>query len=908
MRGPARPFALAALSFFALACSDAPSGSSATGTARIGLAPSFSTAAAQALTALAAFGLDVTSVHVRLTAPDGSIRDTTLAFPTTSDTLHIEMAVPLRTDGEIFTADLELASADGTVLFSGHQQVMAHAASLPGFASATIIAISYSGPGKDVKTLSVAPGTSLVTGTGSVPVTATGRDASGAAVSSVLVRWTTSDASVATVASTGPSTATVTTTGKRGTAIISAISATAVVGTATIADVPPPARVVVISGSGQTGPAGHALAQPLVVQVQAADNLPVPGAAVTFRAVTTGASVGVAAAVADSNGRASTTLTVGPAAGTYQFEAASGALTPASASESASPAPPASLAYVSGNGQSGTVGTSLAQPLMVRVSNEFGAPVGGATVQWSVLSGTGALSASTSTTAADGSTSITYTLGTTATTEGIRASLPVASGSVFDFSETATASTPNSLSSAGTGQHAPAGSSLPAPLTVLVLDAYRNPVPGVSVVWRVSASTGPTATFAPAISTSDASGSATTVVNVAGTPGSFTVMALVGSLTATFAETGDPSSSIPGTLSGYTYDAVTGSPLSGVSIAVVQGGAPVQTVQTSASGTFLTTQLPAGTYDIQFSVAGYVSTTISALTINGNTVAQSVPLVPSSPTPGGISGFVYDATLNQVVQGTVTLELRGGINATTGTPLQTVTASGGSPYLFSNVAAGTYTIVVIASGYANATKTGIAVGATTTSNQNIYISPVGVSALVRIVLTWRANPRDLDGYLSGPLPNSTSRFLVWYGSRGSLTSAPFAQLDQDVVSGFGPETITISQITPGTYYYSVDKYSGIGPLEQSGARVDVYLNNSLAQSFFVPAGSGNTWNVFSMTGTTITPLNTYGNVLTSVARNVPGISASRAALVQTTTLQHSDADLIAEMSRRHPKSGRRSPQ
>ena len=907
MRGFRRSLFFAAVALAATACSEVPSTPGTTGSGRIALAPSFSTSAVGAYNALAAFGLDITQVHVRLTAPDGSTRDTTIAFPAGTDTLHVEMAVPLRTAGEAFTADVEMTNSDGVVLFSGRQQVTAQASNIPGGAAPASITINYTGPGKDVKLLTLSPATQLVTGIGSTPIVATGVDASGAAVSSLLVRWTTSDASVATVTAVGTSSATVTTTGKRGVVTISALTALGITGTSTFTVVPPPARVVVISGSGQTGAAGKVLAQPLIVEVQAADNLPVPGAAVSFRAVTSGASVGNAAATSDGSGRASSPLTLGRTPGAYQFEASSGSLPPVQAAATATAAPPASIVIVSGSGQTGTVGSSLALPLVAKVLDEFGAVVGGAAVQWSKLSGGGTLGATSTTSAADGTTSTTYTLGTVATTENIRASLPGVTSSTADFSVKATAGAPFRLTSAGTGQHTPVGSALPGGLAVRVVDAFNNPVSGVDVFWRVASSAGATATFAPTVSQTDINGAASTTVTLGGTPGSLTLMAVVGGLSATFVETADPSGSSPGTLSGFVFDAVTNSALSGVSVTIIQGSQTVMTAVTSSSGNYSTAQLAGGTYDVQYAINGYVTTTISALIINGNTVAQVVPLVPSSSSPGSIAGFVFDATTNQTVQGTITLELRSGVNSTTGAPLQSVSASNGS-YLFSNVPAGTYTVVVIAGGYANATKTGIAVGATTTSNQNIYISPSGAAGLVRIVLTWRASPRDLDSYLSGPIAGSQSRFLVYYGSPQTCSVSPFACLDQDVTSGFGPETITISQMTAGTYLYSVNNYSGSPPLSTSGARVDVYINNALQQSFFVPpngTSSDLTWNVFSLNGSVITPINTYNGAVTSRTPNIPGISATVAPSHQSTMLTpRTDAALIDEMKRLHPKSGR----
>jgi hypothetical protein len=248
--------------------------------------------------------------------------------------------------------------------------------------------------------------------------------------------------------------------------------------------------------------------------------------------------------------------------------------------------------------------------------------------------------------------------------------------------------------------------------------------------------------------------------------------------------------------------------------------------------------------------------------------------VPQSTQPGNIAGKVFDATNNLAVSVTATLELRAGVNSTTGIPLQTVTTSQGL-FTFSNVAAGTYTIVAKTPGYADATKTGISVGGSTTTSQDIPVSPLGVAGNVRIVLTWFQQPTDLDSHLFGP-DASGGRFHVYYGRKGNCSAAPFACLDVDDTDGNGPETVTITHQLPGIYRYTVHNYSGYPNLSVSGGRVDVYINNSLAQTFSVPSGNGIYWNVFELNGTIITPINTIGN--TSSNAKIPiggGISASR---------------------------------
>jgi hypothetical protein len=527
-------------------------------------------------------------------------------------------------------------------------------------------------------------------------------------------------------------------------------------------------------------------------------------------------------------------------------------------------------------------------------------------VKWTTDAGGGTPTAASSTTAADGTATNTYKLGTHAQIEFLTASLPgvAAPDGEVTFALSAMAGAPASISGSGSGQHASAGSALPNPLVAIIADQYGNPISGYKVVWEVAEGSVGSATFTPSTSETDVGGRASTVATLGTQPGPLTITATAGTQVQNYVETADVSSgpTSPGTLSGFVFDAVSGSPIFGASVTVFSGSEPVATARTNGSGNFTTGQLPAGNYHVTITASEYTTVTITTLTVNGNTQAPAAPLVPESTQPGSIAGIVFDATNNQPLTPTVTLELRAGVNTTTGPAIQTVTTTQGSSYFFAEVSAGTYTIVAKAPGYADATKTGISVGGSTTSNQNIFISPVGVAGNVRIVLTWRASPRDLDSYLTGP-DAVGGRFLVSYYSTGNCQAAPFACLDNDVTGGNGPETITITQQLPGVYRYSVNNYSRSPDLSVSGARVDVYIDNALAQSFSVPSGSGLTWTVFELNGRIITPINTIGNQSPATAR-IPvggGVSASRSPTGAARA--RDDTSLITQGSSTHPKRG-----
>ncbi|MEC9405650.1 MAG: astroprincin family protein [Pseudomonadota bacterium] len=127
-----------------------------------------------------------------------------------------------------------------------------------------------------------------------------------------------------------------------------------------------------------------------------------------------------------------------------------------------------------------------------------------------------------------------------------------------------------------------------------------------------------------------------------------------------------------------------------------------------------------------------------------------------------------------------------------------------------------------------------------------------------IQLTWGETPRDLDSWLYRPEGGHIS-----YTNRGNLESEPFANLDVDDTSSFGPEVITVVRPRVGTYRYFVDNFSEVEPgISGSPARVELTVNGN-ARVFTPPtgeqAGSTNYWSVFDITiaedcSATVTPL------------------------------------------------------
>jgi hypothetical protein len=87
------------------------------------------------------------------------------------------------------------------------------------------------------------------------------------------------------------------------------------------------------------------------------------------------------------------------------------------------PLTPALLTIVAGDGQEAMPGQALPIPLTVSLATPVGEPVIGETVSWTIMSGTGTLSATSAITDAAGRASVSWTLGSEVGTQSVQASI-----------------------------------------------------------------------------------------------------------------------------------------------------------------------------------------------------------------------------------------------------------------------------------------------------------------------------------------------------------------------------------------------------------------------------------------------------------------------------------------------------
>ncbi len=136
------------------------------------------------------------------------------------------------------------------------------------------------------------------------------------------------------------------------------------------------------------GTAGESIQDGLAVRVLDHRGEPVSGVDVTFEVISGGGRVHPAVVKTSISGAAITTLTLGPKVGLNRVVASAMDLEPITLTAIGAPdLKHAVLEVISGDGQEGTVGETLAAPLVVRMTDGRSNPVAGAVVRWAFARG-----------------------------------------------------------------------------------------------------------------------------------------------------------------------------------------------------------------------------------------------------------------------------------------------------------------------------------------------------------------------------------------------------------------------------------------------------------------------------------------------------------------------------------------
>jgi len=306
-------------------------------------------------------------------------------------------------------------------------------------------------------------------------------------------------------------------------------------------------------------------------------------------------------------------------------------------------------------------------------------------------------------------------------------------------------------------------------------------------------------------------------------------------------------------------------PLENVNISLRQGvnnqnGTVTDTTQTLVDGSYNFNSIDVGTYTIESALSSYITGYGTLLVIGGNPgTNQDFAISPevfsldgNNSARGTIKDAVTGAGLNDV-----NLSLRIGSNNKTGPVVLTSTSENNGTvdgaYVFNNIATGTYTMQMSINGYITGYGDINVVEGNPGTTQNFVLSPeLTASQEMRLILTWDADPKDLDSYLRGTRDDN-STYRLFYNAP-DITGE--ASLDTDEQQGFGPETITVINISAGKYVYYHNKFSAAGDLNASGASVQIIRKGLPVQVIDInTTGSGNYWEVFRIDNNVTTIIN-----------------------------------------------------
>jgi len=527
-----------------------------------------------------------------------------------------------------------------------------------------------------------------------------------------------------------------------------------------------PTAITIMAGDAQTGVVGLRVTDTLIVRVTDARQRPVQNQPVQFKTVAGGLGADLIpdTAVTDADGRARAVWVLGTLAGAQRVEArviATGpaGLLKATFNATAQAAAADTVLVAKGDDQVGTVGSLLIDSLAVLVTDQFGNPISGTTVAWTIPGGQGSVSSASTTTGTNGRSAVTRRLGTSAGAQTTLATVAGVKGSPITFSHTATAGGAIRLVKLHGDtpvQTAPAGFQLTDSLVVQAQDVNSNGVPGINVVWVITTPSGGSLTATSG--TTDAQGRAFTFWTLSTVAGSNTLTANAAGLpqlqftaTGTSAQPSAIQAQSAVSQNGTAGQAVSAvpsvkvtdqnnNPVAGVTVTfrVTQGGGSVSdgatsgvqvSVPTGAGGVATlsgwTLGTVAGSNALTATAAGSgISGNPVSFTATGNPGPAARVVITTEPSATAQSGVTLavqpavrleDVNGNAVAQGgvQVTAQVTGGGATLRGTT--TIPTSGAGVASFGGLdlfgPAGSYTLRFSATGLAPDTSVAVTLGA-----------------------------------------------------------------------------------------------------------------------------------------------------------------------------------------------------
>lgn len=264
-------------------------------------------------------------------------------------------------------------------------------------------------------------------------------------------------------------------------------------GRTTVSVVTPATAIALVAGTSQRALAGKQLPQAVVVRATNRRGGPAFGKKVSFRLTDGQGSTDPVAAITDADGRARTSWTLGEYPGPQTLlasvENVDGAL--AIVAE-ADPVPSNTRVVALAEQVSGPAGEKLADSVSIRVTDSAGRVLAEVPVRWTAVDG-GSVESASRRTDSLGVASAWWTLAKRTGTQRLRAQ--VGSGSAVGIppvtiSATALAGAATAIVAvSGDGQRAPAGTQLPKPIILRVVDANGSGVAGAALSLAASGGT-----------------------------------------------------------------------------------------------------------------------------------------------------------------------------------------------------------------------------------------------------------------------------------------------------------------------------------------------------------------------------------------------------------------------------------
>jgi hypothetical protein len=314
-----------------------------------------------------------------------------------------------------------------------------------------------------------------------------------------------------------------------------------------------------------------------------------------------------------------------------------------------------SLGVLSGNNQTGTIGTQLGQPLVVTLTDSTNHPVVNQPVVFKVTGSNGLVnsaggtpsSAAAINTDVNGTAQVLWTLGqhSGAGTNVVQVSSPLAVGPVTFTATSLTANAATIVVDSGNDQIGVLGQPLPFPFVAAVVDSGHNRVPNVPVTFTIKQGDGALAGTTTQIINTDSNGRAIALLTLGTQIGNAnnvveaTFPGNAGFPAAFAASARAPGNPANTTVSGVVLDN-SNNPIQGVTIRLFQpnqasnNNLPVQVgtpVQTDAKGTFLIQPAPIGFFKLMAdgTTAGpksYPTLEYDIVTVAGNDNTVGMPI------------------------------------------------------------------------------------------------------------------------------------------------------------------------------------------------------------------------------------------------------------------------------------------